>query len=264
MLTPEAFTDEFAEELRRAQPDWEVTVAAELELKVVGSDGKDSVSYLHNAYDAYRQDPSQKEAVIRDFIDATADMSTAASEAIDRNRIVPIMKDRGWIEETRQAMLARGAEDMRELVVEEFNNELVIIYAQDSPRSIRYLSPDDLETEGFERRDLRAIACENLRNLLPEIERQGGDGVYMLTAGGVYESSLLLVDSIWTRNQLVVQGDIVVAIPTRDVLLVTGSKDQEGLQRVKEATRKAYEEGSYRLTPKLFVYRQGKFEVWEQ
>ena len=34
-----------------------------------------------------------------------------------------------------------------------------------------------------------------------------------------------------------VQGDIVVAIPTRDLLLVTGSQNPEGINKMKEMAR---------------------------
>jgi uncharacterized protein YtpQ (UPF0354 family) len=110
-----------------------------------------------------------------------------------------------------------------------------------------------------ERPELRALACENLKRLLPKIERHGTGGVYMVTAGGDYEASLLLLDSIWSGGEMEVKGEVVVAIPTRDLLLVTGSKDSEGIEKVKRMVKEA-SSGAYRLTQKLFVYRSGRFE----
>ena len=121
------------------------------------------------------------------------------------------------------------------------------------------VTPKDLEEAKIERKDLRTIACENLKRLLPKIERHGDRGSYIITAGGNYEASLLVLDSIWTGGQMDVKGDIVVAIPTRDLLLVTGSEDREGIAKVKQMVTKTYAEGTYRLTPKLFVFRNGKF-----
>jgi uncharacterized protein YtpQ (UPF0354 family) len=137
----------------------------------------------------------------------------------------------------------------------------VIVYAEDSPKNIRYLTSPDLDKAGITRKELRAIASENLKTLLPKIERRGGEGLYMVTAGGDYEASLLVVDSIWTDGQMRVKGDFVVAVPTRDLLLVTGTQEAEGIQKVTRLANEAFKrEFSYRLTPKLFVYRQGKFE----
>ena len=59
-----------------------------------------------------------------------------------------------------------------------------------------------------------------------------------MSAGGNYEASLLLIDDIWSSGQVKVNGDIVVAIPTRDVLLVTGSRNRSGLKRVRELAAK--------------------------
>ena len=57
-----------------------------------------------------------------------------------------------------------------------------------------------------------------------------------------------------------VRGDIVVAIPTRHVLVATGSDDREGIERMKQIVQRVSAQGSYRLTRKLFVRRAGKFD----
>lgn len=57
-----------------------------------------------------------------------------------------------------------------------------------------------------------------------------------------------------------VKGDRVVAIPTRDLLLVTGSQDPQGIEKMKLMVKQASTGGSYRLTRKLFVYRNGRFD----
>ncbi|HTR40776.1 MAG TPA: DUF1444 family protein, partial [Pseudomonadales bacterium] len=77
--------------------------------------------------------------------------------------------------------------------------------------------------------------------------------------GGDYEASLLLFDGIWNGIKNEVRGNVIAAIPTRDLLIVTGSEDPEGLQRMKKIIEDATTKGSYRLTKKLFVYREGKF-----
>jgi uncharacterized protein YtpQ (UPF0354 family) len=51
----------------------------------------------------------------------------------------------------------------------------------------------------------------------------------------------------------------VVAVPARDVLLVTGSRNRTGLKKVRELAAKYVAEGRYELTDMLFVYRDGRF-----
>jgi uncharacterized protein YtpQ (UPF0354 family) len=263
VLTPAEFTKEYAAAMRKASPGLTVEVVNELRLKVTSAGGRESTSFLNNAYDAYKQDPEAKAPVMQRFVEANVETPGAAAGVIDRTRIVPVIKDRPWLEETRQALSTRGVKTTPEYVCEDFTPDLVILYAQDSPRNIRYLVPKDLADAKIERRELRSLACANLKRLLPKIERHGANGFYMVTAGGNYEASLLLLDSIWSGGQMDVQGDVVVAIPTRDLLLVTGSDSRDGIKKMKEMVRKASSEGSYRLTQKLFVYRRGRFAEFE-
>jgi uncharacterized protein YtpQ (UPF0354 family) len=263
-MTQGQFTREFAESLRRANPSLKVTVVKDLELKVTLADGHESTSFLNNAYDLYKQEPKSKAEVIQKFVTANLETVVGTGEGIDRTRIVPVIKDRPWLEETRQALLSRGAKKLPEQVYEDFSPDLVILYAEDSPRNIRYLQSKDLQAGKIERSELRALACENLKRLLPKIERQGANGVYMFTAGGDYEASLLLLDSLWTNRQADVQGEVVVAVPTRGVLLLTGSRDPQGIEKVKQIVKETWSGGAYRLTQKLFVYRNGKFQEFKE
>lgn len=264
LATPRQFTHEFAECLRNAQRGLEVVVVKDLELKVTTADGRPSTSFLDNAYDMYRQDPRAKKDVIHRFVTARLEAITRIGDGVDSARIVPVIKDRPWLEETRQALLSRGAKQVPEYVHEDFSQDLIILYAEDSPKNIRYLVPKDLETAKIDRAGIRQLACKNLKDLLPKIEQRGANGLYILTAGGDYEASLLLLDSIWTNTQIEVKGDIVVAIPTRDLLLVTGSQDREGIEKVKRMVKEASNGGAYRLTQKLFIYRRGSFSEFNE
>lgn len=259
ILTPTEFTRAFAEALEQADPGLKVAIVRDLELKLTTADGRESSSFLDNAYDTYKQDPKAKEDVIRRFVVAGLETIGAMRDEVDRTRIVPVIKDRLWLEETRKTLLTRGAKEVPENVYEDFSPDLVIVYAEDSPKNIRYLRPKDLELAKVQKPELRALACANLQRLLPKIERQGTNGLYMITAGGDYEASLILLDSIWSGAQMDVKGEVVVAVPTRDLLLVTGSQDAQGLEKMRQIVKEASAKGAYRLTQKLFVYRSGRF-----
>lgn len=237
-----------------------------MELKVTTADGLESTSFLDNAYDTYRLDPKSKQEVIKKFVAAGLETIAALgkSEPVDRKLIVPVIKDRPWLEEMRHALAARGATKFPEHVYEDLNSDLIILYAEDSPKNIRYVGPKDLEDAHIERNGLRTLACENLKRLLPKIERHGTNGLFMMVAGGDYEASLLLLDSIWVDLKKEVRGDVVVAIPSRDLLLVTGSEDSQGVEKVKTMVEKSFSQGAYRLTKKLFVYREGKLDEFKE
>jgi uncharacterized protein YtpQ (UPF0354 family) len=253
-LSPAAFTQEFARALTAAAPSTTVTVQGELQLSVKDAAGLDRTLFLSNAYQDYSRDPARFGELVKASV-AAMQQSAKAGTKLDRARIVPVIKDRKWLSDLQQTLKAQGKE--QEHLSESFNDELIIVYAEDDPTRMRYLTAD--EDIGVSRTELRALAIENLRRILPKIEMRAGDHVFLVAAGGDYEASLLLLDDVWSGGQIKVNGDIVVAIPARDVLLVTGSRDRTGVRKVRELATKLVAEGPYGLTDPLFVYRNGRF-----
>jgi uncharacterized protein YtpQ (UPF0354 family) len=262
ILTPVQFRKEFVGVLCTASPDLEITVVQDMELKIKNVHGKEHTVFLYNSYDTYKADPKLKDVVVQRFVASLIETiaNEQAFEGLDPSRIIPVVKDRQWLEETRNALISRGAKKLPENVYDDLNDDLIVLYAEDSPKNIRYFSPADLDNAKIDRKHLRNLACENLKKIIPKIERHGGNGLFMVVAGGDYEASLLLFDGIWNDLKSEVRGEIVVAIPTRDLLVVTGSEDTGGIQRMKQIIKDASAKGSYRLTKKMFAYRNGKFE----
>lgn len=262
VLGREAFTGQFIAALQAARPEAEIVRSADMEVKVVGRDGGDRVLFLHNAYGAYLQSPSDKSFIIDTYVSAALEPQPDPDDRVDPQRIVPVVKDRGWLLEMQHLYGARGADTLPN-AYEDLNEELVVLYAEDTPATLRYLTREQLADAGVTASMLRDRAVDNLMALLPTIELYGTEGVYMLTAGGTYEASLLLADSIWESGQVVVDGDYVVAIPARDVLLVTGSNDHDNIDKLRRMAASVAADTPYRLTEVLFIYRNGVFVRYE-
>ncbi len=261
-LSKEAFTQEFATVLRAAVPGHKVDIVEPLHLRITHPDGTDSTAYLDNAFKEYQSDPDARQELIERRVAAWVESIDSDGVPLDPKNIVPIIKDRGWVEEARTMSKARGFDPDESQVTEDYNDELVIVYAEDTPRNVRYFTSKDLAKAGVERSKLRALAIANLRRVLPKIEAHQGEVYSMYTADGNYEASLLLFDDLWDGD-IRVDGDIVVAIPTRDVLLITGSKNAEGIARLREVADELTAEGTYTISPALFVYRTGKFRRFD-
>jgi uncharacterized protein YtpQ (UPF0354 family) len=253
-LTPRAFTDEFVRAVAAALPSSTVTSKRELELTINDPSGVERTIVLHNAYREYSLDPQRLPNIIGTFA-TTLSQPRTGEPKLDRSRVVPVVKDRQWLDELHNSLKLKGVK--QEHLAERLNDELVIVYAEDDPHRMRYLTVD--EGASISRADLRTLAVENLRRLLPKIEVRNYGDVSLISAGGDYEASLLLIDEIWSGGQIKVNGDIVVAIPARNVLLVTGSHSRAGLKKVRELAAKFTAEEPYRLTDALFVYRNGQF-----
>jgi uncharacterized protein YtpQ (UPF0354 family) len=254
MLTPPAFTQEFARALARTRPSSNVSVAGDLKLTIKETDGLVRNIQLNNAYNEYKLDPQRFDDLVATF-SAIFSQSASKEAGLDRTRIVPVIKDRQWLDELHNTLKAGGVAQQH--LADRFNDELVIVYAQDDPNRMRYLTTQ--EDFGLSREELRSLAIANLKRVLPKIEMGRVGDVALMSAGGNYEASLLLIDDIWSSGQIQVNGDIVVAIPTRDTLLVTGSRSRSGLKLVRELTAKFKAQGPYELTDTLFRYRDGRF-----
>ena len=253
-LTPRAFTHEIARALTAALPSTTVTIKDDLELVLSDRSGLKRTLRLANAYQDYSLDPTRFGEVVQAIV-AALSRSGSGQAKLDPSRIVPVIKDRQWLVDLHKTLKARGAE--QEHLSDDVNNELVIVYAEDDPARMRYLTKG--EDIGVGRQELRALAIANLTRILPKIEMHVIGDVMIISAGGDYEPSLLLVDEIWSGGQIKVKGDIVVAVPARDALLVTGSQNRAGLTAVRAMAADIVAKGPYALVDTLFVYRGGRF-----
>jgi uncharacterized protein YtpQ (UPF0354 family) len=259
-LSSAGFTEACVASLRQAEPGATVVVENDLELLLISERGDTAALFLNNAYATYLQEPAALDELIHNYSLGWIESVDPGIDSVDRSMIVPVVKDRLWMEDMEQSLLSKGKKDPPDYIYEDLNDELVIVYAQDSPTSISYLTPDQLEASGIQRSELRVLACANLKRLLPPIERSGKDGFYLYTAGGSYETSLLLLDSIWQADAPSVHGHPVVAIPSRDLLFLTGSEDARGLERMKHWVSESSAEAVYPISQDLFVLRNGHFE----
>lgn len=257
-MNPDDFTEEVARRVRLAAPQLDVQVVNALELAInMGEDGGNR-AFLDNAYQMYQGESARKRS---DVIDRFVRSFAEAAAGLERSRdaIIPIVKDRGWLEEIRLSMQRMGSEKVQENVYEDINDALVVVYAVDTPSNIAYLSPDELESLGVQREDLRALAVRNLRGLLPGIEVHRGDLVNMITVDGNYEASLLLFADLWEREREKLRGEPVAAVPARDLLLFADSADPDAVAQLKQLASKMRAEATYALTDRLFVLREGNW-----
>jgi uncharacterized protein YtpQ (UPF0354 family) len=257
-LAPAEFRGEIEKAFAMGHPELTLEAQSDLQLQVLDAAGKEKMTlFLDNAYKEYLQSPERFQEIVTRYVASLPEASELA--AVDRAQIVPVIKDDAWIAESIAAVKERGGKGPAGYVTEPYNAQLTILYAEDRPKQIRYLTPANLQELGLTAAELRPLAVENLRRLLPEIELHRSPTVTMITAGGSYEASLLLLDEVWSGKIVPVEGDPVVAIPTRDLLLLTGTKTPGGVARLREIASKSVADSSYRLTDTLFVRRDGRF-----
>lgn len=254
------FEQRFVEQLKKTQPGWKVVQKSLGELEVAPPGQSPQLVYLDNAHRQALKNPADTDAVIARHIAALqGTRATDTAQPIDLARVVPIVKDRAWAEGVARTVTQRGGKAPKPLFQEPLNDALTVHYAEDAPERLRYLTEADLAAWTTRPEALRVLALANLRRVLSDVEVRRGNGLAMVTAGGNFEASLLLLDSLWTEAQIGLPEPWVVAVPARDLLLVTSLSTPAMVERLRGIAQKAHRESAYALTPELFVRREGKW-----
>src|ERR1043166_1559381 len=85
----------------------------------------------------------------------------------------------------------------------------------------RLMTWADFDRMQLNRRELRRRAAHTLDASLDRVNIHGQPPALMVDFRGL-ESSLLLADGFWDSLEGAVPGEIVIAVPARDVMIVTG------------------------------------------
>jgi uncharacterized protein YtpQ (UPF0354 family) len=243
--------------VREAHPDATLTSPAPNAVQAAATNGRDpSTFYLDNLWAEFRgQDPAARvdafQRYLRGFLTA---LENPAKEQVCRDRIVPTIKDSEYF-----AIIKDTSALLREHLV----GDLWILYAIDYPDTIKTLSASERDKLGIQQEELRTLAIENLRNVMPEIQQHGDGPWYLLTAGGDYVASILLLDSVWSQLENAVDGDIVAVVPSRDVLLFTGSRSKEGIEQIRARARAICESGGHLISETLIRRSSGRWSVFD-
>ena len=261
LLTEKEFTSVFLDSLKKKYPGNIYIIKQDLEIDVkIGE--LTLTHFLNNAYTSYKNEPDSVSSIISLYLRSASDLYIE-EKPIQKNKIIPLIKDAGYIDDMAITLNQNNkTNEPASLVYEKYNDKLVVVYAEDAENGIAYFTSERFKESGINKDSLFILALKNLDSVLPKIEILGEKGYYMITAGGNYEASLILLTDIWTKENIQVNGDIIISIPTRDLLLVTGSKDLDIIKKVKAVAKEAWETGPYQLLPDLFYWNGKKFEPY--
>lgn len=137
-----------------------------------------------------------------------------------------------------------------------FVADLVVMYAFDVGTHYEIVANRDLKRLGISKDELHDRAIQNLRSLRLEVRAHQGARIMMLTAGGNYEATLLLLPEVWESVAQMVAGQVVVSVPARDVVYVTGDATPENLSELRQWTSKMLEQADKPLS-RAFIRRGG-------
>jgi len=213
--------------------------------------GKELTVFMENAWIAYSGTPDGRRELLERY---AAGMAADPVEGVEKERVVAMIKDSEYMSDFKPE---------HKPAAEHLRGDLWVIYSQDFPDRNVSLRLDRLEEVGIPISEARSLALDNLRRMLPDAQRHGDGPWFLLTAGGDYTASLLLFDQMWDELGASVEGDLVAVVPSRDVLLYTGSNSVQGLAAIRERAAKILATGNYLVSDTLIVRRDRKWEVFK-
>jgi uncharacterized protein YtpQ (UPF0354 family) len=245
----------YAEEIRARFAPRKVAFDGPDALQIESATGRQITVYLENLWIQCRNSMGERSDVFERHLAALASaMEPDDGPPAGKDNLIAIVKDHEYL------ALSHGNRDP--VVREHLAGDLWIVYALDLPSATQALAESTMKKLNIAPEELRSLAIGNLRRILPDIERHGGGPWYMLTAGGDYTASLLLLEDVWEQLKESVEGDIVVAVPSRDVVLFTGSRSKEGIETIKRKAQNIHQTGDHVVSQTLFRLSSGKWSVF--
>jgi hypothetical protein len=250
-----AFRDRVCTAFREQFPGATIEATGDLDIQVTGlANGKSLSAWLGRAYEEFCKDPKQADEIIARHVRGA--QATAECAPVELDRIIPTLKSRAWLTSQR----ANHEQDGRfDPWVEDYNTDLVIVYAEYRD-GIRYVHRSDFEPLGMSGEAIREQAVANVRRMIREIMVTGGDGSYLLGAGGTLDSSLIFLDEVLEDPRLQIKGQPLIAISDRGSFWVADDANPCAVSKVVAGVVRCYRTEPYAISMNLY-YRSGL--VWE-
>ncbi|MCP3136330.1 hypothetical protein [Pyxidicoccus xibeiensis] len=234
-----AFAQQALEALRAAGFPGEGRYEPEhFRIQTQGPDGgAGMVIFLTNFYREYQATPPERRGEVLARL-TKANLPVDAPETYEQARpdLMLVVRPRASFElltaHTGGPLGGKGPVSWRPL-----GEVLAVALVQDTPDAMRYVPPEDLVRWGVTFDRAYADALANLRRLGVEPMTPVAPGACALSTNDSYGASRLLLAEVVRRCE--VRGEPVALVPNRDTLLLTGSKDAEGLRKVAEVAQLA-------------------------
>ncbi|WP_110968835.1 hypothetical protein [Pseudomonas huaxiensis] len=251
-LTQEGFARTFIKAARDAGFSGPLTYAPD-DFRIEHSDG--AYFNLHNAFRDYQKaERPHRAAALNGYIATllrARDTGPRSFEEV-RSLLRPVVRNLGMLEEVRLHTVRTEGPDAPYSVAQlPVGKDCVALLAVDSPEATSTLTKGPEEHWGVNMQQAMAIAMDNLRATTADAFDEVVPGLYVGHWGDGYDTSRVLLPDVLQRAPI--KGRPVFMIPTTDVLLVAGDKDEEAILHMVEVSQKTMENGRT-LSSQVYTY----------
>lgn len=205
--------------------------------------------------------------------EAQRQMAEDADFTVARSRILPQLAPRSIFTEKQR----------NSLVHSEFLHDLILYYVVDHPevqmpagmagygrRISRFIYPRDLQQWQVTEQELFRTAMENINaperiQTFREVTSAPGKMFVVVEDDGFAAARMLSIGllTVWAEE---VRDDLVIAVPTKDVLYATPHSNKEGIAYLKKLASRHFKTEARPLTSRLFLFHlaDGTISVFEE
>ena len=171
----------------------------------------------------------------------------------DLQRIYPIIKANSG------GGTSAGLEDISQPISEHLVDNLHIYFAEDTGSQFEYLNEDSLRSLKKNTAQIKEIALANLESYASKtgISIEGDDNLQMVKLDRNLEASLILMESLWSQILTKYNDNAIVAIPSRELLIIGPASNSTSLSQLTQGATDLFNNGQYKLSPKVFLKRPG-------
>ncbi|MBO9131232.1 DUF1444 domain-containing protein [Bacillus sp. 165] len=171
----------------------------------------------------------------------------------EKTKIFPVIRSTSFPTESS---------DGKCLITAEHTAETRIYYAVDSGTTYRLIDEELLQTLGYDEQQVKEMALFNIRSLSTEVKQDevAGNVFYFVRANDGYDASRILDESLLHSFKEKAVGEMVVAVPHQDVLIIGDIRNETGYDVLAQITMKFFMEGRVPITSLSFVYESNELE----
>lgn len=190
----------------------------------------------------------EKKTLIEQFASRVKQALTATTQSTDlheqREKLYPVL---------RSASFQVGETPGKRLISKPHTAETTILYALDFGDSYVLVNEDMVEAARFTADDVHQLALANLKKLPNEPKMDYvNDNRFYFFSKDEYAASRILNDKLMADMKKRMSGDMAVAVPHQDVLIMADLHNASGYNVLGQMVMKFYSEGRTPITPLPF------------
>ncbi|MFD1739295.1 DUF1444 domain-containing protein [Bacillus salitolerans] len=169
------------------------------------------------------------------------------------NKIYPVIRSTSFPMETK---------DGKKLLTDEHTAETRIYYAVDLGTTYKLIDEELLVAQAWSPERVKEIAKFNVRSLPIQVKQDVvADNVfYFFNTNDGYDASRILHEPLLEKYHKEKMGDLAVAVPHQDVLIIADIRNETGYDILAQMTMSFFTNGLVPITALSFLYEDGELE----